>query len=239
MTGIPSLRLYPENGTGRSDVTETEPIAPHIDGLAYSREDEPTVVDYPEDPETILLPVIRSWYHVGATAFGMIALTMLLVTAASIWGPVQTAPPNVSVTPQTPTPSTVTVTPSEVPPPKAQPAPPSQPPPVKRPPVRHVDPDIAFTKSWNEQMPALPFSDQYCVDNGARQGCWMQLTSSDPDNVEFIFLGRGRCEYIRSHPGSSALAEAARDIRRTYSDVTTDQSNEIVALAVHAYCPNA
>jgi hypothetical protein len=212
-------------------MTETEPFASHIDGLAYSCED---VVDYPE-------PEVRSWYDTGVAAVGVFALVAGLVAAVFIWGLPATqhmASPDTSVRPPaTLTPPAVTLPPPVIaPPPQAAP---TEPPTTPSPPpsAKTADnPDVVFARSWNEQMPAFTFTDQYCVDNGARPGCWLQLESTNPSNAEFIFLGRARCDYLRSNPRLT-IGDAASDIRRVYRDVTIDQSNEITTLAVRSYCP--
>jgi hypothetical protein len=210
-------------------VTETEPFASHIDGLAYSSE----VVDYPEAE-------VRSWYDTVAALIGVTAIVSGLIAALFIWGLPATqhmAAPNVSVPAVTLTPPAVTLPPVIAAPPEG--APPTPPSPAATPPPtakRADSPDDVFARSWNEQMPAYPFTDQYCTDYRRPPGCWLQLESTDPSNVEFIFLGRNRCAYLHSNPGLT-LGDAAADIRRVYRDVTIDQSNEITTLAVRSYCP--
>jgi hypothetical protein len=215
-------------------MTETEPVIPgteahaaHVDGIAYSRDDDETTVDYPADPEA----TFRSWFSTGITAVGLFTMSVALAAALCIWKAPDSS--NVSAGPTIPkvtlTPPPVTLQEPPAPPPAVLPSPP---------PVQHVNsPDTVFAESWNSQMPAYPFPDQFCVDSSVKPGCWFHLDNTDPNDVEFIFLGRARCEYIRAHPGPLALPAAARDVRYMYHDFTVDQSNEIVTLAIRAYCP--
>lgn len=209
----------------------TEPLAPHVDGLAYSRE-SPDTVDYAELHGP---PQRRDWWTTIGIAASLVAAAVLAANTLVEWSKKPLYPPPVITQPatvQAPTPPLMTLGP--VAPPVDQPT---------APPARKLDnPDTVFATSWNEQMPAFRSPAEVCAKYNAPTypdgTCAMNLQNTDPTNPEFIFLGRDRCRTIRvAGVAGPGIIEASEEIRRKYRDITREQSDEIVKLAIRAYCP--
>lgn len=221
-------------------MTETEPHAPHIDGLAYSEEVyevqpptgywDPAVVDYPQRD-----PFRRSWIEVSSAALIGLALTAIIAAVFILWNRPQ------STTNETPRAEpTVTVTP----PPSPSSPPPSSPPPVVAPPptlktTEPRDPDAVFTSTWADEMPNYPFTDEFCTSHGADTGCWPELSQTGRTHI--LPVARSMCALVAQQSKSYAIGVLLHD-RAESTDpfvhaMTAAQAYEFVQLSVHAYCP--
>jgi hypothetical protein len=203
-------------------MSDTEAFASHIEGLAYSQE-EPVVYLEPHAQRNWLTAVTIA---ASVVAFAAIIANMVVVSYRDQSTQSATPPETTTVEPPSLTvqPDLKTANPAQL-----DPSSPSA--------LQRDNPDTVFLASWHDRMPQFPFSDYFCVDSNKHPGCWFDLADVDSKNVEFIFLGRGRCNYINDHPGVNAKQQAAQNLRDVYSDITPEQSREIVKLAIHAYCP--